>query len=372
MSTIPLSLREGYGQTLSGDDAPTAPSTDDGKLDALIENVSEKVANRDRAAPADEPLLDVSESDDADSWRALKAKLDDPAHGREQGGDSALDRALKQAVDRRAHQEAESADFHQSRTWRDALTERYDRRVAIGDLLDTFADWHACLKTDPKAAADAIASAYLEQSPYALPAAARTTGKPGVPADVAASALEAPGQKLNRILEAAIDRHHGKRNDEPEALVGSARHRAALKEMFPGMTYAEACRRVVTLDGDLHRDPLGTAARLAASYGLPLTTSQQAATEQRQRGVSDAQRIVAEGAQRMPDLAALQEEVVAVLSRPDFVHGPDMQQNLVRAHRIAHLVRQEQQRRRAQTNANPSPSPTGLDGLIGQAMAGAA
>ena len=285
MSMIPLSLREGYGQTLSGGDAPVATRDNDNNLDALIANVTETITNRGALGRVDdEVLLDepASEGDNAgDSWRDLKAKLDDPESAQERGPDSGIDRALKMAVDRRASQETESADFHQSREWRAELEGRYDGRVAIGGLLDMFADWHERLKQNPRAAADAIASAYLEQAPHAV---SHEAGLPGKPEGAARSENASADQKLNGILAEAIDRHHDKGDGEQKAFVASARHRVALKEMFPGMSYAEACRRVVKLDGDLHRDPIATAARLAATYGMTVTSSQQAVAEHRQRG----------------------------------------------------------------------------------------
>lgn len=390
MSTIPLSMREGHGQTLSGRDAPPiiAPADDDGALDELITHVTETVTSRGRASdPADEPLLDVAtdESGDdsaGDSWRALKAKLDDPETAAERGRDTALDGALKTAVDRRAGQETESADFHGSRAWRDELKERYNGRIGIGDLLEAFADWHERLKVNP-AAADAIAAAYLAQPQYTLPTA---NGGPRKPAPASDAALDqtTSGQTLNRVLAAAIDRHHGKGDGEPAAFAASARHRTALKEMFPGMTYAEACRRVVMLDGDLHRDPLATAARLAASYGMSGAPAQPAAVAgEREPPTGDAlagnalgrdgwmdgaQQIIAATASHLPDLEHTQDEVAAVLERPEFMHGPDMQQNLLRAHRVAQLMRQ---RRSHQHDTHAAPAAAArLDGLISQAMQG--
>jgi hypothetical protein len=356
MSTIPLSMREGHGQTLSGRAAPFMASDDDGALDDLIEHVTETVANRGRANdPADELLLDaatVEEGDGSskgdtpdDSWRALKAKLDDPGEAAERGPDTVLDRALKAAVDRRAGQEVESADFHGSRAWRDELRQRYDGRIAIGDLLESFAHWHEQLKADPSAASAAIAASYLAQPQYTLKTDAGTAQKPAAAGDAD------PGQTLNRVLAAAIDRHHGKGDGEPAAFAASARHRAALKEMFPGMTYAEACRRVVTLDRDLHRDPVATAARLAASYGSTGTPVQPVVSGERgapmkepptgSASLSDAQQMIAASSAQMPDLEHMQDDVAAVLERPDFAHGPDMQQNLLRAYRAAQLARQK-------------------------------
>lgn len=243
VSTIPVSMREGHGQTLSGGDAPLAAShtDDDGKLDALIDSATETITNRDAPnGERDEILLDGPSGDGSDSWRDLKAKLDDPESLQEHGPVPELDRALKAAVDRRAGQEAESADFHRSRQWRAELEQRYDGRVAIGGLLDMFADWHERLKVNPRAAADAIASAYLDQAPHAV---SHEVGQPGKPEDAARTESAGADQKLNGILDAAIDRHQGKGNGEQQAFVASARHRAALKEMFPGMSYAEACRR---------------------------------------------------------------------------------------------------------------------------------
>lgn len=337
MTTIPLSMRESHGQALSGGDAPLAEThaDDDRKLGSLIDSVTDAITSRGESEDERGDIL-LDEPADDDSWQDLKAKLDEPDAAGERGRESELDRVLKVAVDRRANQESESADFRQSKEWRDTLDRRYAGRIAIGDLLDTFADWHEKLKMDPRAAADAIAAAYLEQPPYVLPGATGSNQS----GTRSAAAAETPEQKLNGILTAAIDRHHGKGDGEQKAFMASARHRGALKEMFPGMTYAEACRRVVMLDGDLHRDPIGTAARLAATYHMPVTSSQQLVAEQRDVLVNDAQSVVAAAAENLPDLAELENDVVAVLGRPDFIHGPDIQENLSRAYRVAQLARQ--------------------------------
>lgn len=369
MSTIPLSMREGHGCMLSGGAASlaVAAADDDGKLDTLIESVTETITNRDAAAgKRDEILLDEPSGDGSDTWCDLKAKLDDPDAALERGPDSELDRALKVAVDHRASQETESDDFRQSREWRDALHRRYSGRVAIGDLLDQFADWHEKLKADPRTAADAMASAYLEQPPYALPDATgrNERGPPAVPEE------GSPDQKLNGILAAAIDRHHGTGDGEQQSFAASARHRAALKEMFPGMTYAEACRRVVMLDGDLHRDPIATAARLGATYHMPVTSSQRVVAERRGALASDVQEVIASTEERLPGLPDMEDELVTVLDRPDFIHGPDLQENLLRAHHVVQLARQERQRLGGSAAATHAAAPRGLDGLIAQAMQG--
>jgi len=369
MTTIPLSMREGHGQTLSGGDAPLAASRsdDDGKLDELIDSVTATITSRDASnGERDEILLDDSSGDESDTWRDLKAKLDDPESVHERGPDTGLDRALKVAVDRHASQEAESADFHHSRQWRAELEQRYDGRVAIGGLLDMFADWHERLKVNPRAAADAIASSYLKQAPDAVSHEVRRPGKP----EGAARAESANAdQKLNGILDAAIDRHHGEGDGEQRTFAASARHRAALKEMFPGMSYAEACRRVVKLDGDLHRDPLATAGRLAATYGMTVTPAQQAVAEHRQAAAGDAQQMVASAAEHMPELTEMEDELVEVLGRPDFVHGPDMQKNLLRAHHVVQMARDA--RRRDLHVTRRAPARDDLDGQIAQAMQGA-
>jgi hypothetical protein len=286
---------------MSGDDTPVAPhADDDSKLDELIDSVTETITNRDTSGgERDEILLDTPVNDvDSDTWRAFKANLDDPETASERGLVSELDGALKAAVDRRASQETESADFRQSREWREALDKRYDGRVAIGDLLEAFAHWHERLKENPRGRRRHGLRLSREQAPYALPDDAERASKPGTPAGVQEAN---PDQRLNGILAAAIDRHQGKGDGEQQAFAASARHRAALKEMFPGISYAEACRRVVNLDGDLHRDPIGTAARMAATYGLPMIPSQEVGLEQRGASAGDAQQAIAATAERLPD-----------------------------------------------------------------------
>jgi hypothetical protein len=372
MSTIPLSTREGHGQTLSGGAASPAVthSGDDSKLDELIDGVTETITSRESPeGHRNEILLDApADDDESDSWRAFKAKLDDPEAARGRCPGSELDRALKVAVDRRASQEAESADFHQSREWRDVLDQRYRGRYGIGALLDAFADWHEAFKTNPRAAFDAIASAYLDQPAYVLPAAEHR-GHAESPAKAEGTGA---AQTLDGVLAAAIDRHHGKSDGEQQVFAASARHRAALKGMFPGMSYAEACRRVVTLDGDLHRDPIGTAVRLATTYGMPVTSAQHALAEQRNVRVGETQQMIAAAAENLPELAEMEDELVTVLGRPEFVHGPDMQENLLRARDVVRLAREGQRRPRDRRSPESAAAASNLDGLIAQAMRGSA
>src|SRR5262245_7603572 len=103
MTSIPLSMRESYGQTLSGTEEPsvTARADDDGKLDALVDSVAERIAHRDASDDRQGDIL-LDEPTDDDSWRELKAKLDDADAAEERGPESELDRALKSAVDLRA------------------------------------------------------------------------------------------------------------------------------------------------------------------------------------------------------------------------------------------------------------------------------
>jgi hypothetical protein len=371
MSTIPLSAREGHGQTLSGGDmsATAVHAENDNELDALIEKMSNTVVNRGIQNDVDGILLDSpssGEEADGDSWRAFKSSLDDPEKVAERGHETELDRALTVAVGRRANQEAESADFHQSRESRDALNERYGGQVAIGDLLEIFADWHERLKDNPDRTAEVMASAYLGEPSYALPNGAQVPNK--LAPTLGANRMGV-GSTLDDVLAAAINRHHGQGDGEKKVFAASARHRKALKEMFPGLSYAEACRRVVKLDSDLHRDPIGTAGRLAATYGMTATPAQQIVAEQRDALAGDAQQIVVTAAERLPDLANLEDDVIAVMQRPEFRHGPDMQNNLMRAHRVAQLALGQQTRRREP--AVTIPAPADLDGMIAQAMQGA-
>ncbi|MCC6889611.1 MAG: hypothetical protein IT536_13840 [Hyphomicrobiales bacterium] len=344
MSTIPLSIREGRGRTSSGDDPHVCATADRGHLDALIERVTETITGRAaaRAGGFDRLLETTAGAADGQSWTDLKADIEASEAAQEIGAKSALeksplDQALKTAVDRCAGQESESADFHRSRPWREALARRYQGRVAIGDLFESFAQWHQRLLADPASAADAIAAAYLEQPLNALPQDATADG--GI-AEQATSERQAD-HSLDRVLGAAIDRHHGDGDREQQTFADIARHRFLLKSMFPGLSFTEACRRLVTLDGALHRDPVATATRLALSYGLAIEPpSEKPAVA---GAVDDAEDVVTSLVRQLPDLMDLEDEILAVLQRPAFRHGPDLRRNLIRAYGIARHARHAQQ-----------------------------
>ena len=228
-------------------------------------------------------------------------------------------------------------------------------------MLDNATNWHHHLTANPHMAADQLASMYLQSAPYAI--------NDDPPPAKEAPADEHPSRKLDRILESAIDK---KLNGDPDQqeFKASAKQRAALKAMFPGLSFADAMRSLVKFDGDMHRDPLTTAARMGASYGMPVTAGQHIAVQADYERTAPVVQMVEQTAQHLPNYAEYQEDMIRVLGRPDFVRSPDMQQDLLRAYRIVEIVREEQHKITAQNAERSKPKPRGgLDGHLDRAFA---
>lgn len=351
MSTIPLSAREGYGQTISGDDAPPPViERDNGKLDALIDSAFETITTRGDIKEDDETLLP---SIDGEGWATL-SDLPEPTE-REAG----LEKVLRAREAVLAERETDSQDFHHAKEWRETLRHRYGGKVSLENVLENAVSWHQALVANPHLAADQLASNYLQNSPYA--ANLDDPPKKAAPAD------EHPNVKLSRIIEDAIDgKHHG---DQRE-FKATAKQRAALKSMFPGMAFKDAMKSLIQFDRDMHVDPLTTAARMGAAYGMPVTAGQTAAFQARYEYQKPAWDAIEATVSYMPRYQEFEEDMIRVIGRKDFVRTPDMQQDLLRAYRIVELVREEQDSVRAQHAEKSKPKPrAGLDGLLDKAFA---
>ena len=315
MSTIPLKHAKATCQSISGSDTPpTTIERDDGALDALIESATETVTNRDQIKEDDDTLLKPIEGE---GWAALASDPDRPAPTEREAG---LEKVMRGREAKLAEREAESAEFHASQESRETLRHRYKGQVSVEQLLENATDWHHYMTANPHMAADQLASAYLQAAPYAI-------NDDPPPKKAEAPADEHRWRSLDRILEDAWDK---RQNGDPnqQEFKASAKQRAALKAMFPGMSFADAMRSLVKFDGDMHRDPLATAARMGASYGMPITAGQHVAAQADYERTAPVVQMVEHTAQYLPNYADISRRhdpgsgAAGLRSRERYAAGP--------------------------------------------------
>ena len=135
--------------------------------------------------------------------------------------------------------------------------------------------------------------------------------------------------------------------------------------MFPGLSFADAMRSLVKFDGDMHRDPLTTAARMGASYGMPVTAGQHIAAQADYERTAPVVQMVEHTAQYLPNYADYQEDMIRVLGRADFVRSPTCNKICSGPIGSWRSSAQEQHKIHAQNAERSKPKPRGgLDGLF--------
>jgi hypothetical protein len=230
-----------------------------------------------------------------------------------------LDAKLRANFERAEAREAEEATFKASRAARDELRERYPQ----GDTaktLDMFLGWAGELQRNPALTAQAMAESYAKASPWGLKDKAE---KPQRDDPYGA-------HRLNDIISDAIDRA----SSEKAEFQATAKQRATLKELFPGLSFADAMDRIVKIDRDMHRDPLSTAGQVAAMFGMPITPA-AAAADQRVKDLG------ATIDQVLPTLPGFDPRAAMnVIKHPEFVRTADPVADLQRAHAVTEKVTQ--------------------------------
>jgi hypothetical protein len=183
-----------------------------------------------------------------------------------------------------------------------------------------FLGWAGELQRNPALTAQAMAESYAKASPWGLKDRAE---KPQRDDPYGA-------HKLNDIISDAIDRA----SSEKQEFEATAKQRAALRELFPDISFSEAMDRIVKIDRDLHRDPLNTAAQVAAMFGMPLTPAAMAADKH----VKDLGAAID---QMLPSMPNFQMEPVSnVLKHPEFKRSGDPVADLQRAYAVTEKVTQ--------------------------------
>jgi hypothetical protein len=265
MSTIPLSAR---GLDAPEGTSPYGPMSPEDRVDA----------------GADARL-------DAVVTKALERMPDDDAVPTPKSERKSMDTLISEGLDRHEAAQDEKDSFAASRESRRELQERYASQGGeFSKTLDNFIDVARQFKADPQGTGLRAAEAYMRASPYAL--------KPHEP-KAKPEAFFVDGKRYNgNVLDSIIEDAMDNASNEKKDFEATPAQRAALKELFPGKTFAEALATVAKIDRDLHIDPLGTAATLAAQFGMPVTPQQQQTHAEKVQAASE----VAHAEQRMAHL----------------------------------------------------------------------
>lgn len=280
--------------------------------DADLHIVGNEVESKDTSSTLDKHVSSAFDKHYSDDDEVKSAPLDD--------GISAAQAVADEDVEERK-------SFTRSKEHREELRARYGKDVDLGALVEKFIRQEAEFRKDPLGAADRLAAEYLQRpyaARYAKPEAKKNLG-------------DLPqGQRLGAILDDALD------GLEASDLKMTAKQRALIREKFDGMPFDKVLEIVTAADRDLHNDPIGAAARIAASYGVPVMQSQHQNVEQQARvnHVESGMKQLYQSGQ-LPRLAELSGDIGRVLQNPQFQHTPDLENNLRRAYRIAEIQSSE-------------------------------
>jgi hypothetical protein len=241
-----------------------------------------------------------------------------------------LDKLIGKNLDKYYEAKSEEESFAASRESRSELQERY--AAYGGDLsktLDTFIDVARQFKADPQGTGLRFAESYLRASPYALKPRGEKAAKPE--AEII-DGKRYSGKVLDAVISDAIDNASQEKKD----FEATPAQRAALKELFPGKTFAEALATVAKIDRDAHIDPLTTAATIAAQFGMPVTPGQQQTHAERVQ--ADAE--IAHAAQRLPHVDQVRVRMADIIQNDPrfqqaFQAGVNQQDILTAAHEVA-------------------------------------
>lgn len=293
MSTIPLSARPDSPVQVPAERADDPlDSIISESMEGLIDEVTDTIINRDKPKDKDDELLAPVEGP---GWASIE--LDEPAP-REAG----LEAKLRAAEGKLAARETDSQDFHDAQEFRDELQSRYGGHVTLESFMGNTVHWIKQLRDNPYRAEE-LAAAYLETDPYIV--------RDGKEVESKSDADLTPGQKLNQILDDSIDKHMGKGDRHKSEFRATAQLRAEMKEIFPDLTFKEAMREALKADADLRKDALGTAARLAASFGMPVTP--------RQKEHHQITGTVAQVAATLPAFDNLSPQIASIVQAPEFI-----------------------------------------------------
>lgn len=249
-----------------------------------------------------------------------------------------LDRAFKKADEKRAPSNREMND-EDVRKARRELRDRFPGH-SLASRLESFEKWEEAFKRDPVGAREAIMAEYLKMAPQNF-----------------ATSKE---RKYSDGIRGSLER--GEEN---------ARDLADLKPYVDkyGKNFPHLLKQLNSIEADLIADPVGTSARLAATYGAPATEAQQQQQEHKQAQQQYRERRVADMHKAfdlivqhkiMPGIESpeLQDKIADVLESKDFVRTGNPLHDLQTAYAVARLDIQVAE----QEKAKPSKSIAGAPG----------
>jgi hypothetical protein len=354
-----------------------APSSDvRGALDRAFAVVSERQANQpdalrfneDHQEPADKDgKKEASKTAREAVRRAFKEKERQDREKAKQRGeepkdkpkawskdDAVEDRRLRSETISRAvekHNETRRATSREMndeevRTARRELRDRFPGH-SLASRLESFEKWEAAFKRDPVGTREAIMAEYLKMAPQNF--------------------SKSKERKYSQGIRGALEK--GEEN---------ARDLADLKPYMDkyGKHFPHLLKQLNSIEADLVSDPVGTSARLAATYGAPATEAQQQQHEQQQAQQQYRERRVADMHKAfdlivqhkiMPGIenAELQDKIADVLESKDFIRTGDPFQDLRTAYAVARMDAQIAEQ--GKDKPKPSKSISGPPGSNQQA-----
>lgn len=256
-----------------------------------------------------------------------------------------LDRAFKKADEKRAPTSREMND-EDVRKARRELRDRFPGH-SLASRLESFEKWEEAFKRDPIGTREAIMAEYLKMAPQNF--------------------SKSKEREYSKDIRGSIDRAEE-----------NARDVADLKPYMDkyGKNFPHLLKQLNSIEADLIADPVGTSARLAATYGAPATEAQQQQHEQQQAQQQYRERRVADMHKAfdlivqhkiMPGIESpeLQDKIADVLESKDFVRTGDPLQDL----RTAYVVAQMDVQIAEKDKPKPSKSISGAAGA-GQQVRG--
>jgi hypothetical protein len=218
-----------------------------------------------------------------------------------------LDTLISEGLDKHEAAQADKESFERSKASREELNDRYGAQGDLSTTIDKYIQWAAHFRENPQEVGQRFAESYLSASPYAL--------TPREPKEKPEAFIDGTGKRYNgKILDAIVE--SATDGSEQKDFVATAKQREALKVMFPGKTWDEALATIVRIDRDAYKDPLGTAATVAAAFGMPVTARQQEQAQQ----IAHLGNQIDQALPLMPGIEnqQVQQRVLDILARDDF------------------------------------------------------
>jgi hypothetical protein len=241
------------------------------------------------AAPVEKPETGSGFEKHLESaWSQIEGQYKEPER-------KPLDEALNDGLKDYEKAVAEREAFDRAAETRQTFKERYkqhgaDTKKTLGALIG----WHDLFKTNPHLAGQKFAKSYLAFSGLE-PEASKPKEKPQAYIDPMTGNRDS-GKVLEHIIQNAQE--SAEEGDEYEI---TKEERAKLNEIFPGVPFDVQMQRLLEIDNRARKDPLATAAQLAASYGMPVFPSEIEAQQVYQVERAHAEQLVAQAAQQLPD-----------------------------------------------------------------------